>query len=71
MRRVLVFWRDGVSVLVGPVAIRSSRRKEKASKTEKVCIWLVVLPSTLTGSLRSLTRQNIAQKKYKVYEERI
>ncbi len=29
---------SGVSVLVGPLAIRHSRRKEKASKTEKVCL---------------------------------
>jgi hypothetical protein len=31
----------------------------------------VVLPSTLTGSLRSLTRQYITENEYKVYEERI
>jgi hypothetical protein len=44
--RTFGVWRAGVSVLVRPSAIRSSRRKEKASKTENL-LWLVVLPSTL------------------------
>jgi hypothetical protein len=39
----------------GPLAIRRSRRKEKASKTEKIVLWLVVLAFNLNQSLQSLT----------------
>lgn len=57
-------------MLVGPLAIRRSRRKEKASKTEKVDL-ATGFAFNLNQSLQSLTRFQISKKTYKAYDFRI
>jgi hypothetical protein len=55
-------------VLVGPLAIRRSRRKEKASKTEKVCFGYG-LAFNLNQVLQSLTPSKMSRNRYMIYED--
>lgn len=67
-KEMLVFLERRNKCVGWAISHPSFEEKGESFENGKGCFWLVVLPSTLSDSLRILTERHMPRNEYKAYE---